>query len=111
MNQETIGNGHTLRGSRATKVSKFKLKRKWQKAAAEALAKLNEIKTDEINSSEHNVAVFNEIFQKIQELRKLDPQREINHQYALAQAVITKYNCSLCLPTDDSDYEYKPVTS
>jgi hypothetical protein len=54
--------------------------------------------------------VFNEIFIKIQELRRLDPEREIN-QYALAQAVITKYNCSLCLPTDDSDYEYEPVNS
>ena len=110
MKQETIKNGHTLRNSRAIKASKYKLKRNWHKIAAEALAKLNDIRTNEINTSEHNIAVFNEIFHKIQELRKLDPEREIN-QYALAQAVITKYNCSLCLPTDDSDYEYEPVIS
>ena len=90
MNQETIGNGNTLRSLRVrqtTKVSKHKLKRQWQKIAAEALAKLNDVKTDEINTSEHNVVVFNEIFIKIQELKRLDPEREIN-QYALAQAVI-----------------------
>ena len=113
MNQETIENGNTLRSVRvrqATKVSKYKLKRQWQKIAAEALARLNDVKTNEINTSEHNIAVFNEIFIKIQELRRLDPEREIN-QYALAQAVITKYNCSLCLPTDDSDYEYEPTSS
>ncbi len=113
MNQETHENGNilrSLRGGRATKASKYKLKRQWQKIAAEALAKLNDVKTNEINTSEHNITVFNEIFVKIQELRKLDPDREIN-QYALAQAVITKYDCSLCLPTDDSDYEYEPVIS
>ncbi len=113
MNQDMPENGDTLRslrGSRAIKVSKYKLKRQWQKIAAEALAKLNDIKTNEINTSEHNIAVFNEIFMKIQELRRLDPDREIN-QYALAQAVITKYNCSLCLPTDNSDYEYESVIS
>jgi hypothetical protein len=113
MNQEAPENGSTLRslrGSQASRVSKYKLKRQWQKIAAEALAKLNDIKTNEINTSEHNITVFNEIFIKIQELRRLDPEREIN-QYALAQAVITKYNCSLCLPTDDSDYEYEPVIS
>ncbi len=113
MNQETLENGNTLRSlriSQSTKVSKYKLKRQWQKVAAEALAKLNNVKTDELNTSEHNMAVFNEIFTKVQELRRLDPEREIN-QYALAQAVITKYNCSLCLPTDDSDYEYEPVNS
>jgi hypothetical protein len=113
MNQEMPGNGNTLRslrGNQATRASKYKLKRQWQKIAAEALAKLNNVKTNEINTSEHNIAVFNEIFVKIQELRKLDPEREIN-QYALAQAVITKYNCSLCLPTDDSDYEYESTIS
>ena len=113
MNQETLENGNTLRSLRvrqATKVSKYKLKRQWQKIAAEALAKLNDVKTNEISTSEHNTAVFNEIFIKIQELRRLDPEREIN-QYALAQAVITKYTCSLCLPTDDSDYEYEPTSS
>jgi hypothetical protein len=113
MNQGTPENGNTLRsvrGGQATKVSKYKLKRQWQKIAAEALAKLNNVKTNEINTSEHNIAVFNEIFTKIQELRKLDPEKEIN-QYALAQAVITKYNCSLCLPTDDSDYEYESTIS
>ncbi len=109
MNQESPEDKHTqksLKDSRAVKVSKFKLKRKWQKVAAEALAKLNDVKIDEFNTSEHNTAVFNEIFLKVQELRSLDPEREIN-QYALAQAVVTKYNCSLCLPTDDSDYEYE----
>ena len=113
MNQETLESGNTLRSLRvrqATKVSKHKLKRQWQKTAAEALAKLNDVKTNEINTSEHNIAVFNKISIKIQDLRKLDPEREIN-QYALAQAVITKYNCSLCLPTDDSDYEYEPINS
>jgi hypothetical protein len=113
MNQEISENGSTLRALRssyATKVNKYKLRRRWQKIAAEALAKLNDIKTNEINTSEHNLTVFNEIFMKIQELRRLDPEREIN-QYALAQAVITKYDCSLCLPTDDSDYEYEPVVS
>jgi hypothetical protein len=48
MNQETLGNGNTLRslgGGRATKVSKYKLKRQWQKIAAEALAKLKDVKT------------------------------------------------------------------
>jgi hypothetical protein len=113
MNQETLENGNTLRslrGSQTTKVSKHKLKRQWQKTAAKALAKLNDVKTTEINTSEHNIAVFNEIFIKIQELKRLDPEREIN-QYALAQAVITKYNCSLCLPTDDSDYEYESTIS
>ena len=84
MNQETLENGNTLRSlrvSQATKVSKHKLKRQWQKVAAETLAKLNDVKTNEINTTEHNIAVFNEIFIKIQELRRLDPEREIN-QYA-----------------------------
>jgi beta-galactosidase beta subunit len=73
MNQDTLENGSTLRSLRirqADKVSKFKLKRQWQKIAAEALAMLNDIKTNEINTSEHNIAVFNEIFINIQELTK-----------------------------------------
>ena len=59
MNQETLENGNTLRSLRtrqATKVSKHKLKRQWQKVAAEALARLNDVKTNEINTSEHNIA-------------------------------------------------------
>ena len=42
MNQETLENGNTLRSLRvrqATKASKYKLKRQWQKIAAEALAR------------------------------------------------------------------------
>jgi len=99
-------NGHFLFFRHSQKVDAYKRKRQWKKEALKALDILNDIKLDESATSEYNIQVYETLREKLKTLREIDPCRRINHD-TLVETTVIKYNCPMCLPTDDSDYEYK----
>ena len=61
-------------------------------------------KVREIATSEHNIQVYEAIRERLKMLKTIDPERKI-HQDTLVETTVIKYDCPMCLPTDDSNYE------
>ena len=98
-------NGHSLFFSRhPSEANAYRRKRLWREKALEALDLLNHIKLEEMATSEHNIQVYEAIREKLKMLRMIDPERKI-HQDTLVETTVIKYDCPMCLPTEDSNYE------
>ena len=101
-------NGHSLFFSRhPSEANAYRRKRLWREKALETLDLLNHIKLEEIATSEHNIQVYEAIRERLKMLKMIDPERKI-HQDTLVETTVIKYDCPMCLPTDDSDYELEP---
>ncbi len=101
-------NGHSLLFSRhSSGANAYRHKRLWREKALETLDLLNHIKLEEIATSEHNIRIYEAIREKLKMLKRIDPERKI-HQDTLVETTVIKYDCSMCLPADDSDYELEP---
>ena len=106
MNVQPI-NGHAIvtRPERHSNV--FRLRRTWLKVAGEALDLLNLIDATQPNTSANNALVFGAIYDKVKQLKRIDPDKLVN-QDTMVQATVIKYDCPNCLPTDNiylADYE------
>ena len=98
-------NGHSLLSSRhPSEANAYRRKRLWREKALEALDLLNHIKLEEMATSEHNIQVYEAIRERLKMLKTIDPERKI-HQDTLVETTVIKYDCPMCLPTDDSNYE------
>ena len=75
-----------------------------EKKALEALDLLNHIKLEEMATSEHNIQVYEALRERLKMLKTIDPERKI-HQDTLVETTVIKYDCPMCLPIDDSNYE------
>jgi len=101
-------NGHSLLFSRhSSETNVYRRKRLWREKALEALDLLNHIKLEEVATSEHNIQVYEAIRERLKILKMIDPERKI-HRDTLIETTVTKYDCPMCLPTDDSNYEIEP---
>ena len=106
MNEQPI-NGHAIitRPERHSNV--FRLRRTWLKVAGEALDLLNLIDVTQPNTAADNTLVFGAIYDKVKQLKRIDPDKLVN-QDTMVQATVIKYDCPKCLPTDNiylADYE------
>ena len=100
-------NGHAIvtRPERHSNV--FRLRRTWLKVAGEALDLLNLIDVTQPNTAADNTLVFGAIYDKVKQLKRIDPDKLVN-QDTMVQATVIKYDCPKCLPTDNiylADYE------
>ena len=85
----------------------FRLRRTWLKVAGEALDLLNLIDVAQSNTAADNTLVFEAIYDKVKQLKRIDPNKLVN-QDTMVQATVIKYDCPNCLPTDNiylADYE------
>ena len=83
------------------------MRRTWLKVAGEALDLLNLIDVTQPNTAADNTLVFGAIFDKVKQLKRIDPDKLVN-QDTMVQATVIKYDCPNCLPTDHiylADYE------
>ena len=104
--QEQVENGHSLFFRHSLKVDAYKRKRQWRKEALEALNILNDIKLEESATSEYNIQVFEALREKLRILKRIDPNKKIYHD-TLVETTVIKYDCPMCLPTDDSVNGYE----
>ena len=103
--EQEQSNGHSLFFSRnPSEANVYRRKRLWRERALEALDLLNHIKLEEIATSEHNIQVYEAIRERLKMLKMIDPERKI-HQDTLVETTVIKYDCPMCLPTEDSNYE------
>jgi hypothetical protein len=106
--EQEQSNGHSLLFSRQSSgVNAYRHKRLWREKPLETLDLLNNIKLEETATSEHNIQVYEAIREKLRMLKMIDPEKKI-HQDTLVETTVIKYDCPMCLPTDDSDYELEP---
>ena len=100
-------NGHAIIPRRERHLNVLRLRRQWRKAAGEALDLLNQLDPEESATSEHNMFIYECLFEKLKRLKQIEPERSIN-QYTMVQSTVTKYDCPNCLPTNSIyDVEYE----
>jgi hypothetical protein len=108
--EQEQGNGHSLFFRHSSRVDIYKQRRLWRKEAFETLDLLNKIKLEEIATSEYNIQIYEAIREKLKTLKEIDPEKEIHHD-TLVETTVIKYDCPMCLPTNDSNYEPDPIDS
>jgi hypothetical protein len=112
MNEQAL-NGHAIVARRERHRNVLTLRRQWRRTAGEALDLLNQLDSQESAPSEHNMFIYECLFEKLKRLRQIEPKRMIN-QDTMVQATVIKYDCPMCLPDDnihDANYEYEPVNN
>ena len=100
-------NGHAIVTRPERHPNVFRLRRTWLKVAGEALDLLNLIDVTQPNTAADNTLVFGAIYDKVKQLKRIDPDKLVN-QDTMVQATVIKYDCPNCLPTDHiylADYE------
>jgi len=100
-------NGHAIVTRPERHPNVFRLRRTWLKVAGEALDLLNLIDVTQPNTAADNTLVFGAIYDKVKQLKRIDPDKLVN-QDTMVQATVIKYDCPNCLPTDNiylADYE------
>ncbi len=93
-------NGHAIVTRPERHLNVFRLRRTWLKVAKEALDLLNLIDVTQPNTAADNTLVFGAIYDKVKQLKRIDPDKLVN-QDTMVQSTVIKYDCPNCLPTDN----------
>ena len=105
--ERQAANGHAIINRPERHPNVFRLRKTWLKVAGEALDLLNLIDVAQSNTATDNTLVFEAIYDKVKQLKRIDPNKLVN-QDTMVQATVIKYDCPNCLPTDHiylADYE------